>query len=504
MTETLISADTSLPAGLRADHPAGEADIFSKLLAKEINPQTPEAGTELEAALHDFARSALNPASKRANNIFDTIKGMIADIDAKLSAQVNEILHDPEFQKVERTWRGLHYLVHNTQSGPNLKIKYLNISKEELGRTLSKHTGKAYMEGVLFKKVYQENLGQLGGHPIGCLIGDYHFDHKPGDVAMLRDIASVAASAHAPFIAAAAPSVLQLSSFRDIGNASSIANIFGTAEYTAWRSMRSEENTRYLALTMPRFLVRQPYGPDGKPSQGFAFEEKFTNDDHESFCWANAAYAMGANITRSFHVYGWVSQIRGQESGGVVARLPTYTFRTDDGAVDLKCPTEVAISDGREGELAACGFMPLLHRKNTDEALFIGAQSLQSPAKYNDPAATANANLAARLPYMFAVSRFAHYLKAIVRDRIGSFTSRDDMHRFLSDWIKQFVDGDPVNSTVAKKAECPLAAASVQVEDAPGNPGFYNAVFHLQPHYQLEGLSVALKLVSKFPAVNSK
>ncbi|HAV75282.1 MAG TPA: type VI secretion system contractile sheath large subunit, partial [Limnobacter sp.] len=279
--------------------------------------------------------------------------------------------------------------------------------------------------------------------------------------------------------------------------------IFSTPDYAAWRSLRDADDSKYLGLTMPRFLARQPYGAKTNPVEEFAFEEDTGLADHSRYTWANSAYAMAVNINRSFKEYGWCSRIRGIESGGAVPNLPTHTFPTDDGGVDMKCPTEIAISDRREAELSKSGFLPLIHKKNSDLAAFIGAQSLHKPAEYEDPDATANAKLAARLPYLFATCRFAHYLKCIVRDKVGSFKERADMQRWLQDWIMQYVDGDPANSSEAVKASRPLAAAEVVVEEIEGNPGMYASRFYLRPHYQLEGLTVSLRLVSKLPSAKA-
>ncbi|MEO7152758.1 MAG: type VI secretion system contractile sheath large subunit, partial [Burkholderiaceae bacterium] len=341
--------------------------------------------------------------------------------------------------------------------------------------------------------------GQFGGEPFGCLVGDYHFDHTPPDVELLTEMSKVAASAHAPFLAGASPSVMQMESWQELANPRDLTKIFQTPEYASWRSLRESDDSRYLCLCMPRFLSRLPYGAKTNPVDAFDFEEDTEGAQHEKYGWSNAAYAMAANITRSFKEFGWCSRIRGIESGGAVQNLPTHTFPTDDGGVDMKCPTEIAISDRREAELSKNGFLAMVHRKNSDFAAFIGGQSLQKPAEYDNPEATANAALSARLPYMFACNRFAHYLKCIVRDKVGSFKSRDAMQDWLNNWIMNYVDGDPANSSEHTKAERPLAAAKVEVEEVEGAPGYYTSKFLLQPHYQLEGLTVSLRLVSKLP-----
>jgi type VI secretion system protein ImpC len=384
-----------------------------------------------------------------------------------------------------------------------LKIRVLNISKQDLGKTLKRYKGTAWDQSPIFKAIYEAEYGQFGGEPYGCLVGDYHFDQSPPDVELLGEMAKVSSAAHCPFIAGASPTVMQMGSWQELANPRDLTKIFTTPEYAAWRSLRESEDSRYLGLAMPRFLARLPYGAKSSPVEEFDFEEDTGSADHSRYTWANSAYAMATNITRSFKLYGWCSRIRGVESGGAVEGLPVHTFPTDDGGVDMKCPTEIAISDRREAELAKNGFMPLIHRKNSDFAAFIGAQSLQKPSEYDDPDATANANLSARLPYMFACCRFAHYLKCIVRDKIGSFKERADMHRWLNNWIMNYVDGDPANSSETTKAQKPLAAAEVVVEEVEGNPGYYTSKFFLRPHYQLEGLTVSLRLVSKLPSAKA-
>jgi type VI secretion system protein ImpC len=390
--------------------------------------------------------------------------------------------------------------VNNTETDEMLKIRVLSISKNELGKTIKRFKGTAWDQSPLFKKVYEQEYGQLGGEPYGCLIGDYHFDHSPPDVEILGGMAQIAAAAHAPFLAGAAPSVMQMESWQELTNPRDLTKIFTTPEYAALRSLRESEDARYLGLAMPRFLARLPYGTKTDPVEEFDFEEDTEGADSTRYTWANSAYAMAVNINRAFKQFGWCSRIRGVESGGSVEGLPVHTFPSDDGGVDMKCPTEIAISDRREAELAKNGFMPLIHRKNSDFAAFIGAQSLQKPAEYDDPDATANAALAARLPYLFASCRFAHYLKCIVRDKVGSFKERAAMEKWLNDWILQYVDGDPANSSEEVKARKPLAGAHVVVEEVEGNPGYYTSKFYLRPHYQLEGLTVSLRLVSKLPS----
>ena len=497
MANTATATDTQATALAGV---AYQGNDFAALLDKEFKPKSDDVRSAVEQAVQTLAQQALAQTALIDGDVLRSIESMIAALDAKLSEQVNLILHQAEFQKLESAWRGLHHLVNNTETDEMLKIRVMNISKQELHKTLKRYKGTSWDQSPVFKKVYEEEYGQFGGEPFGCLVGDYYFDHTPPDVELLGEMAKVAASAHAPFIAAAGPSLMQMESWQELANPRDLTKIFTTPQYAAWRSLRESDDARYIGLAMPRFLARQPYGAKTNPVEDFHFEEDTAGADHSKYTWANAAYAMATNINRSFKRYGWCSRIRGIESGGAVEGLPTHTFPTDDGGVDMKCPTEIAISDRREAELAKNGFMPLVHRKNSDFAAFIGAQSLQKPAEYDDPDATANANLAARLPYLFATCRFAHYLKCIVRDKVGSFKERDDMAKWLNAWIMNYVDGDPANSSEVTKSEKPLAAAEVVVEEIPGNPGYYTSKFFLRPHYQLEGLTVSLRLVSKLPS----
>ena len=477
-----------------------EMSDFGSLLQKEFKPQSDKAKEAVESAVRTLAEQALVGSNIISGDVLATIEGLIAALDLKLTEQINLILHTPEFQAVEGAWRGLHHLVNNTETDEMLKIRVLNISKNELGKTIKKFKGTAWDQSPIFKKMYEQEFGQFGGEPFGAIVADYYFDNSAPDVELLTGMAKVAAAAHAPFISAAAPSVMLMESWQELSNPRDLTKIFQTPEHAAWRSFRESEDSRYVGLAMPRFLARQPYGAKTDPVEAFDFEEDTSAAGSKNYTWANAAYAMAVNINRSFKEYGWCSRIRGIESGGAVEALPVHTFPTDDGAVDMQCPTEIAISDRREAELAANGFMPLIHKKNTDFAAFIGAQSLHKPAEYDDPDATANANLAARLPYLFATCRFAHYLKCIVRDKIGSFKERDEMQRWLTKWINQYVDGDPINSSEGTKARKPLSAAEVVLEEVEGNPGYYTSKFYLRPHYQLEGLTVSLRLVSKLPS----
>jgi type VI secretion system protein ImpC len=469
---------------------------FASLLNKEFKPKTDEARDAIESAVQTLAQQALVNSKTISTDAYRTIEALIAALDRKLSEQMNLIIHHEDFQKLEGSWRGLKYLVDNSDPDEMLKIRVLNISKNDLRKTMRRYKGTGWDQSPIFKKLYEEEYGQFGGEPYGCLVGDYFFDHSAPDVELLGEMARVAAAAHAPFIAGASPNLMQMSSWQELSNPRDLTKIFSNTEYAAWNGLRESDDSKYVGLAMPRYLSRLPYGATSNPIDEFAFEEDTEGGSHAKYTWSNSAYAMAANINRSFKEYGWCTSIRGVESGGAVTDLPAHTFPSDDGGVDLKCPTEIAISDRREAELAKNGFMPLVHRKNTDIAAF-------KPAEYYDSDATANANLAARLPYMFACSRFAHFLKCIVRDKIGSFREREDMQKWLNEWILNYVDGDPASSTQETKARKPLAAAEVIVEEVEGNPGYYTSKFFLRPHYQLEGLTVSLRLVSKLPSTKS-
>ena len=425
-----------------------------------------------------------------------TINARIADIDKVLSAQLNAIMHAPEFQKLEGAWRGLHYLVMQSETSTMLKIRVLNISKDELRKDLEKAV--EFDQSALFKKVYEEEYGTFGGAPYGALIGDFEFGRHPQDLALLEKVSNVAAAAHAPFISAAAPGLLGLESFTDLPNPRDLAKKFETPDYAKWKSFRESEDSRYVGLTLPHVLMRLPYGPDTVPVEAFNFKEDVDGTDHSKYLWGNAAYAMGARLTDAFAKYGWTAAIRGVEGGGRVDGLPTHTFRTDEGEIALKCPTEIAITDRREKELSDLGFIPLVHCKGTDFAAFFGAQSCQKAKKYDTDAANANARLSTQLQYLLAMSRFAHYLKSIMRDKIGSFMTRKDCEDFLNRWISKYVVSTE-DAGQEIKAKFPLKEARVEVAEVAGKPGVYRAIAFLKPHFQLDELTVSLRLVAELP-----
>lgn len=431
-----------------------------------------------------------------SKDIEATINARIADIDELLSRQLNEIMHAPEFQKLEASWRGLHYLVHQSETSTMLKIRVLNVSKQDLLRDLER--ASEFDQSALFKKVYEEGYGVFGGEPIGALIGDYEFGRHPQDMALLEKISNVAAAAHAPFFAAASPLLFNLDGFTDLGVPRDLAKIFDTVEYAKWKSFRDSEDSRYVGLTLPHILMRLPYGPETVPVEAFNFKEDVDGKDHSKYLWGNAAYAFGARLTDAFAKYHWCAAIRGVEGGGLVEGLPTHTFKTDEGDIALKCPTEIAITDRREKELSDLGFIPLVHCKGTDYAAFFGAQSAQKARKYDTDAANANARLSTQLQYIMATSRFAHYLKAIMRDKIGAFMTRQNCENYLNRWITNYVLLDD-NASQEAKASNPLREARIDVSEVRGKPGVYRAVAFLKPHFQLDELTLSLRLVAELP-----
>jgi type VI secretion system protein ImpC len=424
------------------------------------------------------------------------INARIAQIDHLVSLQLNQVMHAPEFQRLEGTWRGLRYLMDNSETGTMLKIRVLNASKKDLLRDLQK--APEFDQSSLFKKVYEDEYGVFGGEPFGALIGDYEFGKHPEDIELLEKVSNVAAAAHAPFLTAADSSLLNLDTFTNLGQPRDLAKIYDSTEFAKWKSFRQSEDSRYVGLCVPHILMRLPYGRDTKPVDGFNYEEAVDGTDHSKYLWGNAAYALGARLTTAFATHGWCAAIRGVEGGGLVEGLPAHNFRTDEGDIALKCPTEIAITDRREKELADLGFVPLVHCKNTDYAAFFSIQSAQKPKLYDKEAANANARLSSQLPYILAVSRFAHYLKAMMRDKIGSFMSRAECERFLNDWIMNYVTSDDTAGPIIK-ARKPLKEARVEVAEVPGKPGAYRAVAFLRPHFQLDEIAVSLRLVAELP-----
>ncbi|NHQ91358.1 type VI secretion system contractile sheath large subunit [Janthinobacterium lividum] len=476
---------------------AAEIDLLDQIVEQSKVAKSSVEHARAKDLISELVSQVMDGTVVVSNNLAATIDARVAELDQLISAQLSSIMHAPEFQKLESSWTGLHYLVKNTATGTNLKIKLMNATKRELVKDFQ--SALEFDQSTMFKKVYEEEFGTFGGAPFGTLLGDFEFSRQPEDMYFIEQMSHVAAAAHAPFISSASPELFGLESYSDLGKPRDLAKVFDTVEYAKWKSLRESEDARYVGLTLPRFLGRLPFNPlDGATVDGFNFVEDVDGTDHQKYLWCNAAYAFGTKLTAAFEDYGWCAAIRGVEGGGLVEDLPTHTFKTDEGEVALKCPTEIAITDRREKELSDLGFISLVHCKNTDYAAFFGAQSAQKAKKYNTDAANANAVLSAQLQYIFAVSRIAHYMKAMMRDKIGSFAAASNVEDFLNRWLTQYVLLDD-NASQEQKAQFPLREASVQVAEVPGRPGVYRAVSFLRPHFQLDELSVSLRLVAELP-----
>ena len=474
------------------------AGLLDRIVEESRIAQSEQEKSRARDIIGELVNQVLEGEVVVSENLAASIDARVAELDRLISEQLSAIMHAPEFQALESAWTGLHYLCRQTSTGTHLKIKLLNAGKRELVKDFK--SAIDFDQSALFKKVYEEEFGTFGGAPFGALIGQFEISRQPEDMYFIDQMSHVAAAAHAPFITAAAPQLFGLESFLELGKPRDMGKVFDTVEYAKWKSFRESEDACYVGLALPRFLGRLPYNPlDGLPTEGFNFVEEVDGSDHGRYLWCNAAFALAARLTDAFDNYGWCAAIRGVEGGGLVADLPTHTFRTDDGEVALKCPTEVSITDRREKELSDLGFIPLVHCKNTDYAAFFGAQSAQRPRKYDSDAANANAALSAQLQYMFAVSRIAHYMKAMMRDKIGSFASPAGIQAYLQRWIDKFVTTDD-SASQETKAEFPLREASIEVSEVPGQPGVYRAVSFIRPHFQLDELSVSLRLVAELPS----
>lgn len=489
--------------------------------AKGATTETVEAGSLLEQAIgytkqtersraeeliKTLASEALKGTVTFNKNVSKSINEGIAAIDAVISKQLAAIMHKPEFQKLEGTWRGLNYLVMNSETSAQLKIKVLNVSKKALFKDVDQAV--EFDQSQIFKKLYENEFGTPGGEPYAALVGDYEFTNHPEDIDLLSKMSNVAAAAFCPFIAAASPELMGMEKWTELSKPRDLEKIFDSVEYTKWTSYRDSEDSRFVSLVMPRVLSRLPYGSTTKPVEEFNFEEveldkkgKAKPVPHENYTWMNASYVMGARLTDAFAKYGFCTAIRGAEGGGKVEGLPAHVFTSDDGDPDLKCPTEIGITDRREAELSKLGFLPLCHYKNTDYAVFFGAQTTQKPKKYDRPEATANAAISARLPYLMATGRFAHFLKVIARDKIGSFMEASDVQDWLDRWIANYVAADSKPSQETK-ARYPLAAAKIEVKEIPGKPGSYQAVAWLRPWLQMEELTTSLRMVASIPKLS--
>lgn len=473
-----------------------EVSLLDQIVEKGRLAKDPKQREWGKSLISEFVSQILQGEMTVSPDTEAMINQRIAQIDHLLSLQLNAIMHHEDFQKLESSWRGLNYLLSQSETGAGLKIKILNVSKKDLLRDLQRVP--EFDQSQLFKKVYEEEFGVFGGEPFAGLIGDYYFGKHPEDVELLERVSQVAAAAHAPFISATSPDMFNLEEFTQLDQPRDLAKVFDTTEYAKWKGFRQTDDSRYVCLTMPRVLMRLPYGRDTKPVDAFNFEESVDGLTHDKYLWGNAAFALGARMTNAYAKYGWCAAIRGVEGGGLVDGLPVYNFATDDGDITMKCPTESIITDRREKELADLGFAPLVHCKGTDYAAFFSIQSAQKPKLYDSEAANANARLSSQIPYIMAVSRFAHYLKSMMRDKIGSFVSRGECESFLNRWISNYVTPDDTASQ-ATKAKFPLREAKVEVMEVPGKPGAYRAVAFLRPHFQLDELSVSLRLVAELP-----
>lgn len=476
------------------------------LLDEAISVTKQTEPTRVEELMRTLAEEAMSGTVQFKKNMTVTLKDAIAKIDAQISEQLAAIMHAEKFKKLEGTWRGLNYLVKNSEISTTLKVQLFNATKKEIANDLSKATD--FDQSTLYKKVYEEQFGMAGGMPFGALVGDYYFTKHPDDVELLTNISSVAASGFTPFISAADANVFGMDSYKELSKPMDMKQLFETADYTKWNSFRQSEDSRFVTLTMPRVLARLPYGRDTKKVDAFEYEEAPRDEagapkamDHDDYCWMNASYALAARMTDAFAQYGWCTAIRGAEGGGKVSNLPTHVFQSDDGDLDTQCPTEIGITDRREKELSDLGFLPLCHYKNTDYSVFFGAQTTQNPKKYDRPEATANAAISARLPYIMATSRFAHYLKVMARDKIGSFMEASDCETWLNRWIMNYVDATEGAGQEAR-AKYPLREARVEVKEVPGAPGSYSAVAHLRPWLQFEELTTSMRLVARIPTAS--
>lgn len=471
--------------------------LLEQIIAEGVMVRTDSEAQKAHARdlIGEFARQVLDDKMKVDADAVASVEARIAEIDELISAQLDAILHAKEFRDIEARWRGLSYLVMNTETSTRLKIRVLNVKKNELRKDFE---GAAdFDRSALFKKCYEEEYGTFGGAPFGLLVGDYEFDGGNPDVSLLGELSKVAAAAHAPFIAAASPNLFDMESFANIGVPGDLAKVFESTQLIKWREFRESEDSRYVTLVLPHILLRLPYGPKGVPVEGFNYAEQVGEGDNH-FLWGNASYALAQRITNAFALYGWCAAIRGVEGGGLVEGLPVHVFKTTEGDLAVKIPTEVAITDRRENELSELGFIGLCYKKGSAQAAFFGGATANKPKMYDQPSANANARLSAQLPYILASSRFAHYIKVMMRDKIGSFMTRENVANYLNNWIAGYV---LLNDSAGQetKARLPLREARVDVADVPGKPGAYRAVVFLKPHFQLNELTVSMRLVADLP-----
>lgn len=451
-----------------------------------------------KSLLQTFTEQALAGTIVWDKNLLKTLNNTIEKIDTAISQQLQRVVRHDAFRQLEGAWRGLHHLVHETETSSHLRIKVLNISKADLQTDFSRAV--EFDQSQLFKKVYEAEYGTPGGMPYSVLVGDYTFSHQATDVALLQSLSEVAAASFSPFISSADPYLFGFDDWTDLNKPRDLSKIFDSADYIKWRSFRESDDARFVCLTLPRVMARLPYGEATNPVESFAFEELPTQPNHntQDYCWMNAAYALTSKITQAIANNGWPTAMRGAENGGMVSNLPVHSFQSAQGDLQVQCPTETGITDRREAELSKLGFLPLSHYKDADYAVFFGAQSVQQVKRYDNPQATKNAQISARLPYILATSRFAHYLKVMARDKIGSFMEAKDAESWLNNWILQYVNANP-DSNQSLKAKYPLAEAKVTIESVPGEAGAYHAVAWLRPWLQFEELTTSMRLVARIP-----
>lgn len=491
MSENPAQQDASAPAAQ-----ATQEGLLDSILTRTKVARNDDEKKRTKDLIGEFVSQALEGTVATKKHVIKSIEERVAALDKAISDQLNQVMHSKDFQKLEGSWRGLNYLVMQSETGTGLKLRVLNATKSELVKDFE--SASEFDQSAVFKKIYEEEYGTFGGAPFSAIIGDYEFGRHPQDMYLLEEMSHVAASAHAPFISAASAEMFGWDSYTQLSGPRDLAKLFETAEYTKWRSFRSSDDSRYVGLTLPHVLGRLPYGRDHKPVEAFNFEEDVSGKEHDKYLWVNAAYTLGTRLTDAASKHGWCAAIRGVEGGGLVQGLPTHTFKTDDGEVALKCPTEVPITDRREKELADLGLIPLVHCKGTDYAAYFSTQSANKPKVFDKDSANANARLSSQLQYIMAVSRFAHYLKVMMRDKVGSFASRGEVSDFLNSWIRNYVTEDD-NASFETKAAYPLREARVDVAEVPGKPGVYKAVAFLKPHFQLDELTISMRLVADLP-----
>ena len=488
------------------ENAAAEETVSLSILEQAIGATKQTESSRSEELIRSLTEEALKGTVKWNKNLTVTFREAIAALDMTISKQLSVIMHNKELQKLEGSWRGVHHMVNNCETSKTLKIRIMSLSKSELHKDLSKAV--EFDQSQTFKKIYEAEFGTPGGEPYGALVGDYEFTNHPADIETLSLMSNVAAAGFCPFISASSPSLFGFENWEELTKPRDLEKVFESLEYTKWNSFRESDDSRFVTLTMPRVLARLPYGEATKPVEAFSYEEfeldekgmRSATTSSDEYCWMNAAYPMATNMAKAFASYGFCTAIRGAEGGGKVEGLPTHVFTSDDGDPDIKCPTEIGITDRREAELSKLGFLPLCHYKNTDFAVFFGGQTCQQPRIYDNPDATANAAISARLPYMMATSRFAHYLKVMARDKIGTFMEAEDVEAWLNRWILSYVNAAEGGGQEIR-AKYPLADAKVKVKEVPGQPGVYNAIAWLKPWLQMEELTSSLRLVAKIPTI---